>query len=420
MLPRHVNIAVGTAISVVSLPQISLFPKELTPSYNGSADYRAITDTTWTNNPRTTSQGLSSILNVTYVDLSTGYGVIAWAPLLSSTFALYEALGGSGPLANLARSSTSATLLSKAPYVAPICGDWYPGSVDAEDNFIEFKSSTGPFHTNTTYRQAIESLNVTDASVPGIFWLKPPERYREEFSVLAFLVLKSPVNSNIYYVNCTVKAAWLPSTITYSRSEPPVAYPELSSWQNASSWDEIVSIDPSWVELASAADTTSLFAFNWTTFQDLFGPSFTTGPGLIAGLIATSMATSVTDFFGNTTLTNFTVDMSWSGMGYAAQSAPVIIAMCILFIYCVFVLSFILYSIWSGVSSNSWDSISEITALALNSKSPNGHTSAGIETIGIFREPVAILANKDESLEIVFEDKRTLGEYAKIERNKKY
>lgn len=64
-----------------------------------------------------------------------------------------------------------------------------------------------------------------------------------------------------------------------------------------------------------------------------------------------------------------------------------------------------------GISSTCWDSISEVTALAMNSPPTTvlRNTCAGITEIRIFRTPVRILTMRDhegegEHLELVFGD----------------
>lgn len=66
---------------------------------------------------------------------------------------------------------------------------------------------------------------------------------------------------------------------------------------------------------------------------------------------------------------------------------------------------------WLGISSTAWDSIAEVTALAMNS-APTAclrNTCAGISELHIFKLPVRLLAGKDEEgegehLELVFGD----------------
>ena len=86
----------------------------------------------------------------------------------------------------------------------------------------------------------------------------------------------------------------------------------------------------------------------------------------------------------------------------------------------------LLYVVWvilvrqQGISC-SWDQITELIALAINSKSTNRmkNTSAGIETWGTWREIVAVRETHDGHLEMVFGDEtETVNNLA--EADKKY
>jgi hypothetical protein len=110
-------------------------------------------------------------------------------------------------------------------------------------------------------------------------------------------------------------------------------------------------------------------------------------------------------------------------IGYAFESVPVILATAILCFYCLYVLISIIASIVVGISSNSWDSVSEITALALNSTPPThlGSISAGLRTLRVFQEPVGILVNEKDELELVFREADRGDEVFKaVERSKEY
>ena len=82
------------------------------------------------------------------------------------------------------------------------------------------------------------------------------------------------------------------------------------------------------------------------------------------------------------------------GLVYATRGLPIKIAITILSIYIAMALLHFIYSCVSGFSSTSWHSISEVTALAMNSPPTEDlqGTCAGIETLEIFRIPVRILA----------------------------
>jgi hypothetical protein len=129
------------------------------------------------------------------------------------------------------------------------------------------------------------------------------------------------------------------------------------------------------------------------------------------------------------------------GLVYATQGLPIKLAIAILAVYIAVAFAHFIYACVSGFSSTSWGSISEVTALAMNSPPSEDlqGTCAGIEKIGIFRIPVRILAargnagvaeteavpqdvpKKEEHLELVFGDvDRKVTARHRITVNKKY
>ncbi|KAK0115657.1 hypothetical protein ONS95_000073 [Cadophora gregata] len=104
---------------------------------------------------------------------------------------------------------------------------------------------------------------------------------------------------------------------------------------------------------------------------------------------------------------SFVIDVfGRSLIGYTFESVPVRLAAAILCVYCLYVLISLIATLALGYSSNSWDSASEITALALNSTPPKhiGAISAGLQTLQVFQEPVGVLVNEKDELELVFRD----------------
>ncbi|KAL8707031.1 MAG: hypothetical protein Q9225_007869 [Loekoesia sp. 1 TL-2023] len=105
----------------------------------------------------------------------------------------------------------------------------------------------------------------------------------------------------------------------------------------------------------------------------------------------------------------FRVDSTLQGYGYNTFTIPPRIAIAILTSYCLLVIGHVLYSGITGISSNCWDTVSELTALAINSTPTAAlrNTCAGISELHIFKLPVRILVSKDEEgegehLELVF------------------
>lgn len=101
---------------------------------------------------------------------------------------------------------------------------------------------------------------------------------------------------------------------------------------------------------------------------------------------------------------------TFEGFAYNTRGATPKVAICFLLTYCVFALLHILYAGITGISSTCWDSISEVTALAVNSTPSTllRNTCAGITELSIFKIPVRVLAVRDdeggdgEHLELVF------------------
>ena len=100
------------------------------------------------------------------------------------------------------------------------------------------------------------------------------------------------------------------------------------------------------------------------------------------------------------------------GFAYNTRGATPKVAICVLLAYCIFALAHVLYAGISGISATCWDSIGEVTALAVNSTPTTllRNTCAGITELSIFKTPVRVLAFRDndnsdgEHLELVFGD----------------
>ena len=105
----------------------------------------------------------------------------------------------------------------------------------------------------------------------------------------------------------------------------------------------------------------------------------------------------------------FQVSSVFQGYAYSSRGTTPKLAICLLMIYCAFAIAHILYAGISGISSTCWDSIAEVTALAVNSPPTKAlrNTCAGITEFDIFKLPVRVLTMRDdegdgEHLELVF------------------
>ncbi|KAG9569013.1 hypothetical protein KCU71_g2731, partial [Aureobasidium melanogenum] len=117
------------------------------------------------------------------------------------------------------------------------------------------------------------------------------------------------------------------------------------------------------------------------------------------------------------------MDVSSHGYGYSIDQPTKVIAIAVLAAYSLYILFFVVLMLTlNRVHSNAWDSIGELTALAIMSTPDDRlrNTSAGIETVALFKLPMNIRANDNNHLEIVFkDDERALGSGI-VEKDKKY
>ncbi|KAI4139601.1 MAG: hypothetical protein L6R39_006202, partial [Caloplaca ligustica] len=91
------------------------------------------------------------------------------------------------------------------------------------------------------------------------------------------------------------------------------------------------------------------------------------------------------------------VDSSVEGYAFSISGIAPKITAVVLLLYCAFVVAHFTYSMVSGISSTSWDSISEFLVLAVNS-APSiqlRNTCAGIQQMAVFQIPVRILTSRD-------------------------
>jgi hypothetical protein len=96
-------------------------------------------------------------------------------------------------------------------------------------------------------------------------------------------------------------------------------------------------------------------------------------------------------------------------MGYAwsLDGTGIKIAVPILIIYCLYTTVYVLYTFITGRSSQAWDTISGLVALAMNSRPTEvlENTSAGISQTDTFRNLVSVreVVDRNERLELVFQ-----------------
>lgn len=118
-------------------------------------------------------------------------------------------------------------------------------------------------------------------------------------------------------------------------------------------------------------------------------------------------------------MTKFTMSVTVKGYAYSLGGATSIAAIIVLLLYCLLVVAHTVYVCLNSRSSSSWESISEIVALALQSRATDylRNTGPGISTKEIFRSPVQI-RDVGQRVELTFLDTRDGSKT--IQENKEY
>ncbi|KAG9515626.1 hypothetical protein KCU93_g9439, partial [Aureobasidium melanogenum] len=117
------------------------------------------------------------------------------------------------------------------------------------------------------------------------------------------------------------------------------------------------------------------------------------------------------------------MDVSTHGYGYHINQTSKVISISVLAAYCLYVLIFLVLMLtFNRVHSNAWDSIGELTALAIMSRPDYRlrNTSAGVETVALYKLPMNIRANDNNHLEIVFGDDEGSPRSGVVEKDKEY
>ncbi|KAK3166653.1 hypothetical protein OEA41_009778 [Lepraria neglecta] len=99
--------------------------------------------------------------------------------------------------------------------------------------------------------------------------------------------------------------------------------------------------------------------------------------------------------------TKFTMQATAQGLAYSARGSAAKFAIFALLLYAVIAASHFMYTVWNKESSSSWDSISELVALAMRSDQSESfvNTGAGIDSSAIFKK-LARVIDKDDRLQL--------------------
>lgn len=123
-------------------------------------------------------------------------------------------------------------------------------------------------------------------------------------------------------------------------------------------------------------------------------------------------------------LTQYEINHVAMGYGYDTSTIPVKLSLAALLLYSVIVMAYIVYSLSSGYTSSSWDSIGEILMLGLHSKHPEymKGTSTETNTINPYKRPMNVRIGPEGRAEILFADDTAANhaDYSQVMYNKKY
>jgi hypothetical protein len=123
-------------------------------------------------------------------------------------------------------------------------------------------------------------------------------------------------------------------------------------------------------------------------------------------------------------LDRFVIHLLQSGYGYNSAASTVCLSLAVVFLYVCVASIYTLYTLITGHTATSWNSIAEIMALALNSQRTDvlKNTSVGIGTLSTFRKPISVRVNEHDSLELVFSDgkEEAVSTYREVVTNEKY
>ncbi|KAJ9614326.1 hypothetical protein H2200_002462 [Cladophialophora chaetospira] len=115
------------------------------------------------------------------------------------------------------------------------------------------------------------------------------------------------------------------------------------------------------------------------------------------------------------------------GHAYSCNEITVKLSLAVISTYVFIVTVYLFWTLGSGETGTSWDSVSELVLLALNSERPGpkvGYekTSAGASTVATFREEVRVMSNDRGTLEMVFkkDGRDQLPGYTRVKVNKEY
>jgi hypothetical protein len=218
-------------------------------------------------------------------------------------------------------------------------------------------------------------------------------------------MVKRSNESEMSFIPCTHKLGWVPSTLhweegskrrVFSRRKRVIKSADVlwvrpsKGWlarvnpglrsRNATLFNHLSKLGPGMIQ--PAVSTSALLTIALSNMS----PAFSNGEFALRG------SSQYNDTLARTFPLQFPLRYTVSGFGYGPNVTTVRISLIILFIYCALTIAHIAWSLGTGVSSSAWDSISEIVALAINSRPAHElqNTCAGIRSTQVFKKKVRV------------------------------
>lgn len=361
-------------------------------------------------------------------------------------------------------STSYHTMSSVQPYAAVMCTD-----SSNLDNFTKYSTDGAqvvPFQDDSYNIYNVTSLNLTEllekqgnAKNPSLVFvdltnLTSLVNDLNDVSLGAVII-----NSDRTFTSCIIHSGWASTNLNISEA----FVQSRSDISNMS--PRHATISPSWANFLNPiveASGVSVFDSLLTNFIDASqDPALSRVDfyeGVLGALVANGMANfgiGVT-FQGNSpkvdTSLSYSADHNYfikpsdadakgwnewrvkhfvSGLTFSSEGVVIKLSIAVLLVYAALAVTHSLYMLWLGHSSSSWQSVSELTTLALVSQPPEDanlkNTSAGIYGVSVFQKVVRIaVVNKEqvdgrrgEELQLVF-GKRLPPGYSGLVPNKEY
>lgn len=213
---------------------------------------------------------------------------------------------------------------------------------------------------------------------------------------------------------CTFETGWTPASLQFSSGTASSQEPSQDTAPRIRS----VHAQRDWLELSNPElisvtnDTVTAFKY----LQSLYGFPFANTASAAAtslSILLTLSLTTVSPYISGgpgapSTPGACDVYSEWPfqviqkayaiGRGYGPNVLTIQISLAILTLYTIFALTHCLYSAWSGIHSSAWDTVSDVVALAVNSRlAPElQNTCAGVRKMHTFANPVRVAATRDK------------------------